>query len=158
MNSDLGELYQEILLDHNRHPRNFAALDDASRRVEADNPLCGDRLQLYVRLEADRIADISFEGTGCAISIASASMLTERLKGATRREAEAMIETVHELLTRGQPPGAAADLGELAALAGVRKYPMRVKCATLSWHALKAALDAGSSPGVVTTETGGGRP
>jgi len=158
MNSELGELYQEILLDHNRHPRNFAAMAGASHRVEADNPLCGDRLQLYVKLEADRIADISFQGTGCAISIASASMLTERLKGAPLQEAETMFETVHDLLTREPPPDVAADLGELAALAGVRRYPMRVKCATLSWHALKAVLGEDTSPAVVTTESDRGRP
>lgn len=158
MNSELRELYQEIILDHNRHPRNFAAMGDASRQVKADNPLCGDRLQLYVKLEAGRIADISFQGTGCAISMASASMLTERVKGATVQEAEAMVETVHDLLTREPPPESTTELGELEALAGVRKYPMRVKCATLSWHALKSALGGEPSPAVVTSESDGGRP
>ncbi len=155
MNGELAELYQEILLDHNRHPRNFRVMADASRCVEADNPLCGDRLRLYLKLEGNRIEDISFRGVGCAISIASASMLTDRLKGASVREAEALFETVHDLLTREPPPGLAADLGELGSLSGVCRYPMRVKCATLSWHALKAALAEESPPAVVSTESNG---
>jgi nitrogen fixation NifU-like protein len=158
MNSELRDLYQEIILDHNRHPRNFAAMGDASRQVEADNPLCGDRLRLYVKLEAGRIADISFQGTGCAISMASASMLTERVKGATVQEAEAMVAAVHDLLTGEPPPEPTKELGELEALAGVRKYPMRVKCATLGWHALKSALGGEPPPAVVTTESDRGKP
>ncbi len=153
MNGELAELYQEILLDHNRHPRNYYAMADASRYVEADNPLCGDRLQLYVKLAENRIVDISFRGAGCAISIASASMLTDRLKGVSVREAEALFQTVHDLLTREPPPEVDADLGELASLMGVRRYPMRVKCATLGWHALKAALAEEPSPAVVNTES-----
>lgn len=151
MNSDLSELYQEIILEHNRHPRNYRAMTDADRRVEADNPLCGDRLQLYLKLEGDRVVDISFQGSGCAISIASVSMLTERLKGATVREAKDLFEVIHDLMTGKQPPEAPLDLGELEALIGVRKYPMRVKCATMSWHALKAAL-SGDRSETVTTE------
>ena len=141
MNAELEDLYQEIILDHNRHPVNFRPMDDATRRIEADNPLCGDRLQLFLKIEGDRIADISFQGSGCAISVASASMLTELLKGTTVTEAAHWFEIVHDMLTQ-EYPGAAGDaeLGNLAALAGVRRYPMRVKCATLSWHALKAAL------------------
>ncbi|MGD2074017.1 MAG: SUF system NifU family Fe-S cluster assembly protein [Gammaproteobacteria bacterium] len=154
MNGDLGDLYQEIILDHNRRPRHLGAMADASRSVEADNPLCGDRLRLYLKLEGDRIVDISFEGCGCAISMASASMLTERLQGATVQEAEALFESVHDLLTREPPPEVSADLGELEALAGVRRYPMRVKCATLSWHALKAALSE-ERPRSVSTESQG---
>lgn len=157
MNGDLRELYQEIILDHNRRPRHLHAIADASRRVAADNPLCGDQLQLYLKLEADRIVDISFEGSGCAISIASASMLTERLKGKTVQEAAALFETVHDLFTRQPPPDVTEDLGELGALAGVRRYPMRVKCATLSWHALKAALSDEPPPAAVTTESERGR-
>jgi nitrogen fixation NifU-like protein len=151
MSDELANLYQEIILDHNRHPRNFGAMEGASRMVEADNPLCGDHLRLYLKREGDRIVDLSFEGAGCAISIASVSMLTEQLKGTTVRQAEALFEAVHDLLT-GEPPRAPSDLGELEALAGVRRYPMRVKCATLGWHALKAALTPEHVQQVVTTE------
>lgn len=152
MNGELGDLYQEIILDHNRHPRNFRAMADESRSVAADNPLCGDRLKLYLKLEGDRIVDISFEGSGCAISMASVSMLTERLKGATVAQAEGLFETVHALLTNEDPPAEPMDLGELEVLAGVHQYPMRVKCATLGWHALKAALATGRVKRVVSTE------
>lgn len=151
MNSDLAELYQAILLDHNRHPRNFRAMKDATRSVEADNPLCGDRLRLYLKLEGERITDVSFQGTGCAISMASASMLTGRIKGATVSDAEGLFDTIHDLLTSEQPRAGQDDVGELEALSGVLKYPMRVKCATLSWHALKAALE-GEPKESVTTE------
>lgn len=151
MNADLEDLYQEIILDHNRSPANFRSIEDASRRIEADNPLCGDRLELFLKLNEDRIDDISFQGSGCAISVASASLLTERLKGATLTEAAHRFETVHEMLTSEAPESHETDLGNLVALAGVRRYPMRVKCATLSWHALKAAL-TGEADGSVTTE------
>ncbi|MGD2082558.1 MAG: SUF system NifU family Fe-S cluster assembly protein [Chromatiales bacterium] len=155
MSEGLEDLYQEIILDHNRHPANFRPMADATRRVEADNPLCGDRLEIFLKLEGDRIVDVSFQGSGCAISVASASLLTQRLKGATVEEAERLFETVHAALT-GEHAEAdqAVDweaLGDLAALAGVRRYPMRVKCATLSWHALKAALE-GRDDEWVTTE------
>lgn len=148
---DLRELYQELILDHARHPSNFRAMPDANRRVEGDNPLCGDHLQLYVRLEGDRIIDISFQGNGCAISMASASLLTRRLEGATRSEAETLFQTVHQFLTTEDTAVGEDELGELAALAGVRQYPMRIKCATLSWHALKAALHDEAS-GQLSTE------
>lgn len=151
MSSDLAELYQEIILDHNHRPRNFRVIADADRRIEAFNPLCGDRLTLYLKLEGDRIADISFQGEGCAISMASVSMLSERLKGMNVGDAQALFETVHQLLTSEQHQAMPEDLGELEALAGVRKYPMRIKCATLSWHALKAALNH-ERPDMVTTE------
>ena len=151
MNADLGDLYQELILDHYRHPSNFRAMPDATASVEGDNPLCGDRLRLYVRLEAGRIADISFEGSGCAISVASASLLTERLMGATVAEAGFLFQAMHELLTAEHPTVDERALDKLVALAGVRQYPMRVKCATLSWHALKAALEEDES-GNVTTE------
>jgi nitrogen fixation NifU-like protein len=137
---DLRDLYQELILDHSRHPRHFHGMPDATRSVEGDNPLCGDHLRLYVRLDGDRIGDISFQGNGCAISVASASLLTERLAGATRAEAEALFQRVHRMLTREDTVADQSDLGELAALAGVRQFPMRVKCASLSWHALRAAL------------------
>jgi nitrogen fixation NifU-like protein len=150
-NEDLEDLYQETILDHNRHPSNFRPMGDATRSVEADNPLCGDRLQLFLKIDGDRIADISFVGSGCAISVASASMLTERLKGATLAEAEGLFEAVHAVLTGGPAQAHAPQLGNLEALAGVRRYPMRVKCATLSWHALKAALRAGAA-GPVSSE------
>jgi len=153
MTDELDDLYQEIILDHNRHPANFRPMPDAHRTVEADNPLCGDQLTLFLKLDGGRIADISFQGNGCAISVASASLLTERLTGATVAEAEALFETMHAVLT--DAPRAAdddTDLGSLAALAGGRRYPMRVKCATLSWHALKAALDGRGSEDIVSTE------
>jgi len=153
MSDELDDLYQEIILDHNRHPANFRPMPDADRTVEADNPLCGDQLTLYLKLDGGRIADIAFQGSGCAISVASASLLTERLKGASVAEAEALFETMHAVLTdKPRPAGDDTDLGALAALAGVRRYPMRVKCATLSWHALKAALGGEGAEGVVSTE------
>jgi nitrogen fixation NifU-like protein len=150
---ELDDLYQEIILDHNKHPANFRPMLDADRTVEADNPLCGDRLTLYLKRDGERIADLSFQGNGCAISVASASLLTERLKGATVAEAEALFEVMHALLTgEARHEHGDEDLGSLAALAGVRQYPMRVKCATLSWHALKAALGGGSAEDIVSTE------
>jgi len=148
---DLRDLYQELILDHSRHPSNFRTMPDATRSVEADNPLCGDHLRLYVRLEGARITDISFQGSGCAISMASASLLTERLKGETVAEAGALFETVHRLLTEQRGTDDEAHLGKLEALSGVRQFPMRVKCATLSWHALKAALND-ETTGQVSTE------
>jgi nitrogen fixation NifU-like protein len=138
--SDLADLYQEVILDHNRRPRNFHALRDASHSAEGYNPLCGDRLTLYVRLEGDTIADVSFEGAGCAISKASASMMTDVLKGRSVAEANALFDRFHRMVTT--PPGEAVeDMGKLSALAGVREFPVRVKCASLAWHTLKAALN-----------------
>ena len=151
MSGELEELYREVILDHNRHPRNFRAMAAATRTVEGHNPLCGDVLRLYLKLDGDRIEDISFQGRGCAISVASASLLTERLKGCTVNEAEQLIGAVHDVLTSDQPATDAALPGKLASLVGVRKYPMRIKCATLSWHTLKAAI-RGDHPEPVTTE------
>jgi nitrogen fixation NifU-like protein len=151
LTTELEDLYQEIILDHNRHPENFRPMADADRVVQADNPLCGDRLTLFLKVEGGRIKDISFQGSGCAISVASASMLTERLKGARVEEAQRLFASLHAALTDADPAVDADELGSLAALAGVRRYPMRVKCATLSWHALKAALEGGGR-GLVTTE------
>jgi nitrogen fixation protein NifU and related proteins len=134
----LNELYQEIILDHSKRPRNCHPLDCANRMAEGYNPLCGDRVKIFVEYENDVVKDISFQGTGCAISTASASLMTETLKGKSRAEAEAMLERFHDLLTKEQAP--ARDLGKLAVFSGVREFPARVKCATLAWHTLKAAL------------------
>ena len=147
--SDLGDLYQEVILDHNRRPRNFRAMEDANRKQEGYNPLCGDRLMLYVKLEADRIADVAFQGSGCAISKASASLMTEALKGKTVDEARELFEKFHDMVT-SSPESEAPDLGKLSVLSGVREYPTRIKCASLPWHTLKAAV-AGEQ-GTVSTE------
>jgi nitrogen fixation NifU-like protein len=136
--SELDALYQEVILDHAKQPRNFHAMADADRHAEGYNPLCGDRFTLYLKIENDRIADLSFQGTGCAISTASASILTETLKGKTLAEAEALFKTFHDLVTgKGAE---ATGLGKLAAFCGVSEFPVRVKCATLAWHTLRNAL------------------
>jgi nitrogen fixation protein NifU and related proteins len=139
METDLRDLYQEVILDHNRHPRNFGALPGADRRAEGHNPLCGDQVAVYLALDGDVIKDVSFEGSGCAISTASASLMTEAVKGKTVAEARRLFGGFHDLLTGEGEAG--EELGKLAAFEGVREYPMRVKCATLAWHTLKAALD-----------------
>ena len=146
---DLKELYRDVILDHNRHPRNFGRIEAANRNAEGHNPLCGDRLTLSVRLNGERIEDIRFEGKGCAISTASASLMTEAVKGKDRAAARALFDKVHALLT--QPQFAADEsFGKLAALSGVREFPARVKCASLCWHTLNAALDSGAA--TVSTE------
>ena len=137
--SDLSDLYQEVILDHNRRPRNFHALADASHTAEGYNPLCGDRLTLYLRLAGDTIEDLAFEGAGCAISKASASMMTDALKGRSVAEANAWFERFHRMVTT-PPDQPVEDMGKLSSLAGVREFPVRVKCASLAWHTLKAAL------------------
>jgi nitrogen fixation NifU-like protein len=137
---DLRDLYQDLIIDHNRKPRNFRKLADADHQAEGFNPLCGDKLTLYLRMNGDHIEDVAFEGSGCAISVASASLMTEQLKGKTEADARALFARVHALLT-GADDSDPAALGKLAALAGVRAYPTRVKCATLCWHTLTAALD-----------------
>ena len=147
--NELDDLYQEILLDHYRRPRNFGPLPGADREVDGHNPLCGDRLHLALRLDGDRLAEIRFEGSGCAISTASASMMTEAVRGRRVGEILAIVERFRALLTGEGPAPEAAELGELAALGGVRAFPMRVKCATLAWHALRAAL-AGAGDRVST--------
>ena len=136
--SDLRELYQEVILDHNRHPRNFGAIPEADRTAEGSNPLCGDRVKVFLKMNGDVIEGVTFEGTGCAISTASASLMTEALRSKTPEEAEQAFEKFHAMLTEDKLP--AADLGKLAVFSGVRQYPMRVKCATLAWHTLRAAL------------------
>jgi nitrogen fixation NifU-like protein len=147
--NELRDLYREVILDHNRHPRNFGEIEAADRVVEGVNPLCGDRITLYLRLDDDRIADVRFKGTGCAISVASSSLMTEKVKGASVQDSLALFEKVHSMLTgRGEPD--TETLGKLAALSGVREYPTRVKCASLAWHALKTAL--ASSGRHVSTE------
>jgi nitrogen fixation protein NifU and related proteins len=137
---DLKDLYREVILDHNKSPRNFGRLDPADSAADGHNPLCGDRLHLTVKLDGDRITDLKFEGKGCAISTASASLMTEAVKGLDRAAVSAMFHQVHHLLTEHDfvPID---DLGKLAALSGVREYPARVKCASLCWHTLNAALD-----------------
>ena len=137
--SELSDLYQEVILDHNRRPRNFRALAGASHTAEGYNPLCGDRLTLYLKLAGGTIEDVSFEGAGCAISKASASMMTDALKGRTVEEAHALFERFHRMVTT-PPDQAVEDMGKLSSLAGVREFPVRVKCASLAWHTLKAAM------------------
>ena len=147
--SDLRDLYQEVILDHYRKPRNFRSLADANRKAEGFNPLCGDRLTLYVKLKDGVIADATFEGSGCAISTASASLLTESIKGKTEHEAEMLFQSFRDVVTgSGETPN--TDLGKLDVLVGVREFPVRVKCATLAWHTLRAALASQKEP--VSTE------
>jgi nitrogen fixation NifU-like protein len=138
--NELRELYQEVILDHSKRPRNFREMEGASGTAEGFNPLCGDKATVYVRLEGDVVKDVSFKGAGCSISTASASMMTEALKGKTRAEAEALFERFHALITRGRSEGDASDLGKLAVFSGVGEFPVRVKCASLPWHTVKAAL------------------
>ena len=146
---ELKDLYRDVILDHNRRPRNFGPLEPADARAEGHNPLCGDRLTVFLRLEGDRVKDIHFEGKGCAISTASASLMTEAVKGQDKAGIGALFERIHRLLTRHDAP-ADPGLGKLAALSGVREFPARVKCASLCWHTLNAALD--KSGATVSTE------
>jgi nitrogen fixation NifU-like protein len=151
--SDLRDLYQETILDHYKRPRNFGALAGADRRAEGNNPLCGDRIDDIVRLDGERVDEVAFTGSGCAISTASASLMTEAVKGRSLEEAERLFHQFHEMLT-GDPSRearAAEELGKLAVFAGVREYPVRVKCATLAWHTLRAACAGRREP--VTTES-----
>jgi nitrogen fixation protein NifU and related proteins len=146
----LSALYQDLILDHNRAPRNYRLMENANRRVEGNNPLCGDRLTIWLRMEGDLIQDAAFQGSGCAISRASASLMTTAVKGKTRTEAEALFQRFHHLVTGSLTPAEAESLGKLAAFSGVSEFPVRVKCASLSWHALRAALDQPDA--VVSTE------
>jgi len=149
--SELTDLYQEVILDHYKRPRNFRVLENADHCADGYNPLCGDKITLYLRVVDDRIADISFQGSGCAISTASASILTETLKGKTRAEAEALFQAFHNLVT-GRPAGSAPApaLGKLAVFSGVSQFPVRVKCASLAWHTLRSALE--NNQAVASTE------
>lgn len=153
MSSDLRELYQETILDHGKRPRNFRELASANRKAEGYNPLCGDRETVYLELEGDTVRDISFQGAGCAISTASASMMTETIKGRSRSEAEALFERFHDLITGGSSaPADAPPLGKLEVFSGVREYPVRIKCATLPWHTMRSALNGAGQ--TISTESG----
>lgn len=158
---DLKDLYRDVILDHNKHPRNFGRLDPCDTSADGNNPLCGDRLTLTLRLDGDRVSDIRFDGKGCAISTASASLMTEAVKGKDGASITRLRDLVHQALTaHGDATMPPAELGKLAALAGVRDYPARVKCASLCWHTLDAALqhhaksrqDLAASPATVSTE------
>jgi nitrogen fixation protein NifU and related proteins len=148
--SDLTELYQEQIREHSKKPRNFREIEGAERKLEGHNPLCGDRFTIYLKLDGDVIEDIGFKGSGCAISTASASMMTQSMKGKSRAEAEHLFERFHELLTAEGGGPDESELGKLVVFSGVRKFPVRVKCATLAWHTLNAALHGENKP--VSTE------
>jgi nitrogen fixation protein NifU and related proteins len=149
--SDLSELYQEVILDHNRRPRHFHALEHANRQADGYNPLCGDKLRIFLKIENDVVREASFQGSGCAISKASASMMTDAVVGRTLAEVDALFSGFHRMVT-AQPdaPADAQGMGKLAVFAGVREFPARVKCATLAWHTLQAALRG--SGAAATTE------
>ena len=136
---DIKDLYQEVIVDHNRNPRNFGIINDADKVIEGFNPLCGDKLKLYLKTEGKNIADISFDGSGCAISVASASLMTDAMKGKSINDAELLFNNFHELITNENGVDE-KSLGKLAVLAGVKDYPARVKCATLCWHTLHSAI------------------
>ncbi|HEX4075955.1 MAG TPA: SUF system NifU family Fe-S cluster assembly protein [Candidatus Acidoferrales bacterium] len=146
--SDLRDLYQDVILEHSKAPRNYREQPAADRKAEGFNPLCGDHFTIFIKLDGDKIQDISFQGSGCAISKASASMMTQILKGKTKTEAEQLFTCFHDLVT-GQSEGAGAELGKLEVFSGVSEFPVRVKCATLAWHTLNAALEGKQE---VTTE------
>ncbi len=148
--ADLRELYQEVILDHNRRPHNFRALEDANRTAEGYNPLCGDRLTVFLRVEDGVVREVTFVGSGCAISKASASLMTDSIKGKTVGETQALFDAFHQMVTASGPEEPPVQVGKLAVLAGVREFPARVKCASLAWHTLKAALAAEPEP--VSTE------
>ncbi len=147
MSADLSELYQQVILDHNKRPRNRGKLPTANRVAHGDNPTCGDQCNVYLRLEGDRIAEISFDGSGCAISQASASLMTTQVKGRTAAEVEALYQQFHHIVTTGETPD---EISDLAAFAGVHTFPARIKCATLGWHAARNALIGDADP--ATTE------
>jgi nitrogen fixation NifU-like protein len=153
---DLRELYQDIILDHGRHPRNFRAMEQPTHFAHGHNPLCGDRVTIFLKLDGDRVGDVSFEGRGCAISTASSSLMTEILKGKTLEEAKALFATFHAKVTGGpapeMPESLEDDLDRLEPLTGVKTFPARVKCATLAWHAFEAAVKGGEVGATVKTE------
>jgi nitrogen fixation NifU-like protein len=139
--SELSELYQEVILDHNKKPRNFYKLEGANRHAEGYNPLCGDQITVFAKLNGDLIEEVSFQGSGCAISKASSSMMTSSIKGKTKREIEALYEKFHQMVTGKPHSPVPPELGKLAVFSGVCEFPSRVKCATLAWHTLRAALE-----------------
>jgi nitrogen fixation protein NifU and related proteins len=143
--SSLTELYQNVILEHNRSPRNYRVMDDADRQAEGNNPLCGDQLTVWLKLDGDVISEVSFQGLGCAISRASASLMTAAVKGKSRQEAEDLFERFHHLVTGKPEPADPETLGKLAVFSGISGYPTRVKCASLPWHTLKAALEKGGT-------------
>lgn len=147
---NLEALYQEVILDHNRKPKNFREMDNADRHVEGRNPLCGDEITLWLKLEGDTVSDISFKGQGCAVSKSSASLMTAAIKGKTVHESLALFDRFHQMITGKLGVGERETMGSLAALGGVSRFPVRVKCASLAWHALKSALEQG--PPEVTTD------
>jgi nitrogen fixation protein NifU and related proteins len=151
---DLKDLYRDIIIDHNRKPRNFGKMENADAHADGHNPLCGDRLTVYLKMDGDRINEVKFDGNGCAISVASGSLLTEAVLGKTVTEVEHLFNNVHDVLTRHDAPVDVESLGKLAALTGVREFPARVKCASLCWHTLNAALhvNAQKSAAPVSTE------
>jgi nitrogen fixation NifU-like protein len=155
--SNTDALYQEIILEHNRKPRNFREMPDADRTIEGRNPNCGDMLTLWLKLDGDRVADVSFKGQGCAISKASASLMTAAVKGKTIAEADAVFQRFHQMVTGGMSEAEQATMGSLRALGGVSKFPQRVKCASLAWHALHSALQT-AGPSEVSTDMDGTGP
>ena len=148
--ADLRDLYQEVILEHSKAPRNYRQLVAANHHAEGFNPLCGDHFTVYLELEGDAIRDVSFQGSGCAISKASASMMTQAVKGKSKAEAAKLFDTFHKLVTTGETNGNQSDLGKLAVFSGVSEFPVRVKCATLAWHTLQAAIEGKQDP--VSTE------
>jgi nitrogen fixation NifU-like protein len=151
--ANLEALYQEVILDHNRKPRNFREMENADRRIEGRNPLCGDEITLWVKLDGDRVSDVSFKGKGCAVSKSSASLMTSSIKGKTVAETRQLFDRFHDMITGKLAEGEREKMGSLAALGGVSKFPIRVKCASLAWHALKSALD-GQGAEVSTEDIG----
>jgi len=147
---DLKDLYRDVIVDHNKHPRNFGLIDPADAHADGHNPLCGDQLTITVKLDGDVISDVKFEGSGCAISTASASLMTEAVRGKSKRDFDSLHDQVHDMLTHHDSTIDPSSLGKLGALSGVREFPARVKCATLCWHTLQAALLNHSQP--VSTE------
>ena len=148
--SDLRELYQQVILDHNKNPRNYREMPDATSRVDGYNPLCGDHYTIFLKMDGSTISEVSFTGSGCAISKASASVMSSTLKGKSKEEAETMFDVFHRLVMGDASGLSAADLGRLAAFSGVSEFPARVKCATLAWHTLKSALEGKQE--AITTE------
>jgi len=148
--ANLEALYQEVILDHNRKPRNFREMENADRKIEGRNPLCGDEITLWLKLDGDRVSDVSFKGSGCAISKSSASLMTSAVKGKSVVETKQLFDRFHDMITGKMSDADRGNMGSLAALGGVSRFPIRVKCASLAWHALKSALDGGGE--LVSTE------